>query len=240
MGGQLEALKQLGLSEGEAKVYLALADLGEASVGEIQKIVKIHRTTIYDYLEKLANKGLVSHSILNRTKRYFPTDPKNILLYVKHKQELAEQVMRELASKNKKMHRLKVEVLSGNQGFRMLLNDILQSGEKEFIGFGIDEKMFISAFPPHYIEKFFKKEMELGIRERMITFEGAEYTAKHKHIQYAFLPKKYFSPIPIAIYANKIAMIVWEPKSVILITNAELADSYRKYFELMWKTCKEK
>ena len=60
-----QVLSELGLSEGEIKVYMALLKLGSSPVSALKEETKLHRTTIYDFIEKLLNKGLVNHVIKN-------------------------------------------------------------------------------------------------------------------------------------------------------------------------------
>ena len=66
---------------------------------------------------------------------------------------------------------------------------------------------------------------------------------KLKKIPYAeirFLPKNYATPAATNIYGNKVAIINWtENPLAILINNKEIADSYRKYFEILWKSAKD-
>ena len=55
----LNLLKDIGLTQREAEVYIALLKMGKSSVLDISKNVKIHRTNIYDNLENLyANLGV--------------------------------------------------------------------------------------------------------------------------------------------------------------------------------------
>src|SRR3989344_989986 len=57
------ALKEYGLNDKEIKVYMALLPLGNINLQEIAKRVDMPRTTIYNTLNYLSNKGLIS--ILN-------------------------------------------------------------------------------------------------------------------------------------------------------------------------------
>ncbi|MBD3360848.1 hypothetical protein GF366_03535, partial [Candidatus Peregrinibacteria bacterium] len=57
----LKILKNLGLSEKEAMVYFSTIKIGTAPVSKIAQAAKINRVTTYDILEKLKQKGLVSH-----------------------------------------------------------------------------------------------------------------------------------------------------------------------------------
>jgi len=58
-----ETLLELGLTDLEAKVYLALIQLGESKAAEICKLSKVTRTDIYRVLSELAERGLVEKTI---------------------------------------------------------------------------------------------------------------------------------------------------------------------------------
>src|SRR3989338_4533488 len=91
-------LKDLGLSEGESAVYLALLKLGEAQVNRIKSETKMHRTTIYDFLDSLSRKGLASHSIRNNVKSYSAAHPSMLGFLLKEKKEKLEEAMPSLVS----------------------------------------------------------------------------------------------------------------------------------------------
>ena len=56
-----EKLVPLGLTNTEAKIYVTLIDLGRAQAGIISRKSGIHRRSVYDALERLIEKGLVSY-----------------------------------------------------------------------------------------------------------------------------------------------------------------------------------
>ena len=84
---ELSALEELGLSEAEAKVYLALLETGSTLAGPIIKKTALHRGTTYQILQRLIEKGLVSY-VIKSGKRYFEaTDPKHFKTLLKEKEE---------------------------------------------------------------------------------------------------------------------------------------------------------
>jgi sugar-specific transcriptional regulator TrmB len=85
------ALKEAGLTEGEIKVYLALLEIGSATSGKIVEKSGVARSIIYQLLEKLAQKGLVSHITKSKTKHYEAAPPQKILEYIEHRREEFEQ-----------------------------------------------------------------------------------------------------------------------------------------------------
>jgi len=80
---------QLGFSNNEAKVYLALVTLGSGTTSDITKESGVHRVNVYEIIDKLANKGLVS-SLKKATKSIYSVgDPKNLLRFIEQKEEIA-------------------------------------------------------------------------------------------------------------------------------------------------------
>ena len=61
---EVSILEDLGLSKREAKAYLALLELGSTTVGEIIKKTDIPSSKIYEVLDRLMKKGLVSYVII--------------------------------------------------------------------------------------------------------------------------------------------------------------------------------
>ncbi len=234
-----KALSEIGLGEGEIRVYLALLKLGSVQVSKIKEETRLHRTTIYDFVEKLLNKGLVNYVIRNNVKYYGATHPNKLLDFVKEKEENIKGILPQLAALTEtKNEEIKVEVYKGTEGFKAVLNDIIRVG-KDMVGFGIDEAKFKERFPI-LMEQYFKKEEACGIKERLLASEGAKFLFRKKTTKYRFIPDEFFNPTPTAVYGNKIVFIVWEPLTVVMIENPELADSYKKYFEMLWNIAKEK
>jgi hypothetical protein len=60
-------------------------------------------------------------------------------------------------------------------------------------------------------------------------------------MEYRLLPEHLFNPTCISIYADKVAIIIWgTPTYGIIIKSKQVADSNRKYFQMMWKLAKER
>ena len=77
-----EQLIMLGLSEREADAYTALTAFKEATALQIAKLTKEHRTNIYDSLENLMKKGLISYSIKGGVKYYKISEGDKILDFI--------------------------------------------------------------------------------------------------------------------------------------------------------------
>ena len=91
-----EVLEQLGLTEAESKVYLALLELGSSQAGKITSKTGIHRRTVYDSIERLIEKGLVSFISQNNIKFFESVDPQQLLEILKEKQDNLKQILPQL------------------------------------------------------------------------------------------------------------------------------------------------
>lgn len=229
-----EVLKELGLSEGEATVYLALLKLGETAVSELTKETGQHRTTIYDFLEHLIQRGLVSYVVKSGIKYYKVADPDKLIDYLKEKEAKLKQVLPDLKELAKTFRgEIHVEVYKGLEGFKSVLNDRIKTGG-DMHAFGVDEAKFKEKFAT-LMDQFFRRERENKLKEYIITSEKAKFTYKHDHIQYKCISDKYFEPTATAIYKDRVFILIWEPFTTILIKNLGLAESYRRHHKLLWK-----
>ncbi|NQV91521.1 ArsR family transcriptional regulator [Candidatus Woesearchaeota archaeon] len=237
---ELEAeLHNIGLSSGESKIYLSLLKRGSSTVAQITKEVKIHRTNVYDYLEKLLIKGLVNYVIKGGVKHFKATHPNKLHDYIKEKENIVSTILPSLKElSNFSKDALNVEVFEGIEGIKTLLKDILREG-KDHVIMGIDEIMFKEKLG-HFMEWYFKEEKKIGFKERILTRDNVEFIYNYKTAIYRYLPAESFNPTPTYVYGDHVAILIWEPFSVIRIKNAALADSYKKYFEILWKQAKKK
>jgi sugar-specific transcriptional regulator TrmB len=82
-------LQSLNLSLNEAKVYEALLQIGQTSAGEIIKRVQLHRSVVYETLDKLIDKKLVFKLEKGSIAHFQVTDPARILQNIKSQEEIA-------------------------------------------------------------------------------------------------------------------------------------------------------
>lgn len=233
----IEILKEVGFEEKEAKIYLALLKIGVSPASKIGEDLGYDRTTTYYTLLRMADRGYAIYTIKNGVRYFHPVDPEKILSRIKECENAFSKIIPELKKINIAGYSdLLVDVYKGKEGLNMLYRDIINEG-KELVSFGVDEEAFMEYDLVHF--KRYINEVNKGkLTERLLTWKGATKFGSLKS-QYRCIPKEYFSPAPIAVYGNKIAMVVWEPTlHIVLIENKVLSDSFRKHFELLWKIAK--
>jgi len=227
-------LQELGFSEGEAIIYIALLKLGSANVTKLSKTTGRHRTHIYDTIEKLKEKGLISESVVDNKKLLTSSRPEVIIDYLKEKEEKAQKVVSDLKKIVKVKDEIKVETYKGQAGLKAVLRDILRE-KKDYVGYG--EGTRFEEVLPIFFEQFRRESERLGIGLKLILKKGAKVPSREK-LQVKYL--NHAGPSTTFIYGGKIVIVIWEPlPTAIRISDKQTADSYRSYFNVLWKQAKK-
>jgi sugar-specific transcriptional regulator TrmB len=244
---KIKILQDFGLTQNEAKIYLTLLRLGSAYAGEITERSGIHRRNVYDAIERLTEKGLVSSVIVNNKKLFNPVNPQRFVELIEEKKaELDERkkqfkkilpelnLMRELKKKHD------VRFFRGIEGLKTLYEDILRTG-KDYIGYGPGEQ--IEKRLTFFFAQYLKRRKKAKIHTRLIYNENSRNKAftKTPYSEVRFLPEEYTSHSALRIYSDKVAIMLMskEEPLAIIIKNKAIADGYRKYFEVIWKAAKK-
>jgi sugar-specific transcriptional regulator TrmB len=233
----IEKLKEIGLSDCEAKIFIALLKLGEASVAEISQSSGLHRTNIYDSLEKLKEKGFVAY-ISKENKQFFrATEPESLLNYLKEREESIKKLIPELKEMQSTIQeKVTVEVFKGKQGLKSVLKDILLKKE-EVIGYSIAGQL--RQFLPAFAEYYFREQTKHKIKHRFIYTKGV-IKPPSKYYEIKYLPKEFSSTTLNLCYDNLLLNIIWEPEMIaIKIKSKQLAEDFKKHFDLLWKLAKK-
>jgi len=232
--------KQIGLTDYETEVYLALLTNGQMSAYELAEKAGLYRQVTYDSLKRLMEKGFVSSVQEGKTKLFKAIDPRLILEFLNERTESYKQILPKLTKLNERAQQpLSVETYKGKNVTRIALRDIINT-LKETSGIvlctAIEEGIPLSKYKT-ICDQYERDMIRFKIKERVIIKQGDKGIFQRGTSIYRKIPEKYFNPNPVQIYGNNVQTIVWgNPDYLIIIRNREIADSYRKQFELLWKT----
>ena len=242
-----EFLQQLGLSKNEVKIYEALLDLDQASVGEISSHTKVHRRNVYDTLKRLVDKALISPIISKGKNMYAPVDPDKLLELVREKEALLHPILPELRARYQRRQPLQEAYMyRGTEGFKNYMRDIVRVWKDVY---------FIGAklgwFDPKL--KTFTDQFLRKVKHKRITFHhifDAEVKEKQHEVKdtlgalgkpYKFLPTKYSTHSVVDIFGDYVVTFtglqfknVDENVTLFILHDASLAESYRKWFAFMF------
>lgn len=232
---EIEALKRIGFSESEIKVYMSLLKLGKANVGLIAESSGVHRTNIYSILDKLKEMGLVSE-VKQENKKFFSiSDPSNLLNYLKESEEAIERILPNLNKiKESVKEKIEVEFFQGEKGMKSVFKDIIRT-KKEVVGFGMTGQL--RKYMPNFSIQWIRDIKHYKIKNKYIYVKGTEINESYFEVK--TLSKEFATPVGTQIYGDKVLITIWEPVSTaILIKSKEVAENYKKHFELLWKMAK--
>ncbi len=241
-----EALRKIGLTENEVKIYLDLLKSGTSTAYDIGKRTGIYRVHVYDKLEQLMDKGLVTHVYRGAKKFFQATPPTKISQYIEDKRkelESQEDAVNSILPELKAMVNLPkentfVEVFKGNEGLKYFLKDIIKVG-KEVLITGINDQKYQETLPV-FMKQYFRDLKKNKIKERVITVKRKRVFLFDKELapttHYRFLEEMQFNPTNTFMYGDKVVIVAWgSPVTAVMIRNSQIAETYRHHFEHLWK-----
>lgn len=241
----IEQLKQFNLSDKEAGVYLALMELGDASVSDIASKAKINRTTAYDILEALTHYGLVSHS-KGKRKHFAAESPELLISYLeqksqefKEKAKEAKDILPELkAAYNLIPKKPKVRYYDGEEGIIAMYEDSL-TAKTEILSWLDTERT--ADFAPEYFEEYYKRRARKGIHIKAIVADSPSAQERHKHDkkelrQMKIIPREMMAVVPECyIYDDKVSFMSLKEKFGVIIESHDITEAQRKLYDLAWQ-----
>jgi sugar-specific transcriptional regulator TrmB len=232
-------LEYLGFTPNEVKAYLALLRLGRAKAGKIASECRLERTSTYHALHRLIQIGIVS-TVLESNRKVFAAAPVESLVGLfKEKENRAELLVPALkAIKHGEREKETILKFKGYGGIKIVMNDILKSSKEgeEYLVMGMERQL--SQRLPVFAEIFVARKDEKKLRSRaLVRKTGGHVMSKYTRVRY--VPQETISPLNVNIYGNKVALLIWsETPEAVIIDNAEAAQAFRAYFEMMWKHAK--
>jgi len=242
----LEILRKLGLSDGEIKVYSALLDIGATSINMIHERVGIDRRNIYDILNKLIERGLVSYTESNGRKVFRTSDPEKLLSIIEEKKSSLDKVKCEIEKIIPSMQKiftsekqeLFAEIFKGPEGLKAVWDDLLNYDAIYWIGSG----MYVPQRFPAYWNDWNQRRIKRKVGSfHLFRFEKRKEVDKKLFTTCKFLPKEFSgNPTVTVAYGNKVAqMLLGENINVFVIESKELAENYRRYHKYLWDNVAE-
>ncbi len=240
---EIKELKSLGLAKGEAKVYSAILNIGIANINKIHEKTGLERRAIYDILNKLIEKGLISYTI-EKGKRTYQCAPINKL---KNKINEEQKKLKELENQlpkiqeiyNSKKPLTRFEIFRGKEGIKSVFEDMLDFKNIYIIGGGFYLIKELPYFWPNYNQRRIKAK---STWHNLVIHELKNKVPKTELVKIKFLPKEFSgNPIAILVYGNKVVNLSWtKEKFAFVIENKETAENYKKYHKYLWENTAKK
>jgi predicted DNA-binding transcriptional regulator len=237
-------LSKLGLAKNESEIYESLLKYGTNGVSQISKDTGIHRRNVYDTLNHLLAKGLVSETIGANENTYSPVTPRKLSEMVKEKETMLAEILPDLERMFiKEESPESVCIYRGVEGWKNYLRDALEVGEDLYTigakGAWADERLHV------FLADFLKKAKKKGIKFYTM-YDGTKDTIP-KHVQKTsmgsqkFLPAKYANNSTIEIFGDRVIIFsnianrkIDNSANLTVIRNRNVADAFRTWFQMIW------
>ena len=232
-------LKKLGLTEKEAKIYLACLELGTGTVVKISRKAEITRGSTYDVLEEMLDKGYVSKLHKDKHMVFSAVDPEILMKNYKDRLRDFEMALPELKGLfNQYSSRPKVRYFEGLDGIKRVYEDTL-TATTEILNYSNTHE--ILSHWPTYNDDYVSLRTQKSIFLRGIA-PSDEYGKKlikddRKYLrEFRLLSSKDFNfTNEINIYDNKVAIVSFSPELIgIIIESQAIADTQRDIFKMAW------
>jgi len=229
-------LKELGLTDNEIKAYLSLLQHGILSPTKLAEKTGLHRSYIYDTVERLLERGIINTVLVNNKKHYQAVDPKALREIFELKLRNIDLILPQLSGLfNATKNETRIELHRGQRVYRTLIKDLVANIKKndEILLLGVDEHI-LETVEPIYLKQYFTILKEKNVREKIIIAKGGK-KLKETNVEYRELDSKYFDETTIVIFQSKVFIFVWgNPYYLITIESPKVANTYRKQFMMLW------
>ena len=245
-----QQLIRLGLSHKEAKVYLALVELGGGTISLIAQRAHINRTTVYDVIVHLVEMGLATKAVGTKKQEYIAEPIEKLpLILEKRAETIAEQAKEaktlveqlRLLPKNTK-GRPRIRYFDGTEGIKSLYEDSLLSRE-HIRSFSSTDSL--ESFDQRYLHQYYRRRAAKRISiQAIINDVPSAHLYKKQDPELAreirIVPKEKMDVKPeIYMYENKVAIFSLKEKFAVLVESEDIANAFKKLYDLAWDHAKE-
>lgn len=230
-------LIKFGFTPAEAKVYLALLELGPSQAGRIRERAGVQNSVVHLTLERLRERGVVSFIIEKGIRVFQPSRPQNLIREIKERTKEMESLIPSLESMFTTAASYDARMYRGLSGLKNLYYDLIEDGKRK------DPYCFFAFSPLHpdtyqavfeFFNTYLEERLNRGFIIRGLANKGVP-VASHLHPK---MVRCVTFPLPqnMSIFRDKVAFIPWgEPQISFLLKSKVLADNFRDYFESVWK-----
>ena len=248
-------LMTAGLSEKEARVYIASIKLGKSSIQKIAKLSKVNRATTYVLIDILIDRGLMT-TVTEGKKRYFSVESpaKLSLLYQKERNDLSRKEialrylvpqLTEIFENTRGGLNSKVKFYNGEQGLKAYREELIKSKDKkvylmynyEQINKYIHSKYINPKITSDFIKRKVSKKIETNL---LVSTENIEEFKKLKlssdpNLNIIDISKfKYGEAVDISSFDNKLFITSLEENLLtVVVQDKNIAHSFKSMFKFV-------
>jgi len=232
-------LEDIGLKPREVEVYLALLELGEASVQKVAIKAGLQRPNCYAVLESLTQKGLANQLSKSGSLHYTAEDPTRLTGLLEERLKALDTFLPQLRSiHNSAPSKPKVRFYEGKESINQLYQDVLGKSERYDCIYCPEDLEPVWGL--NYITQFgfLAAEHGMKIRElvggnlRPVPYE-VKYRKPRQEIRY--LAPEVIVQTDLILFANSVALVSYKPNMhALVIEGSGIVRTIQTMFDLIW------
>lgn len=193
----ISELLKIGLSDEEARVYLACLEIGGGPVSVIARKAGAQRVSCYYTIDNLLQKKLLSQYNKNGVKCFAPEPPEQLLKITEERMSLAKSLMPELKSLiSTSAFKPKIRFYEGRDGVEKVFTESL-TAKREILGY--TNLRHVTEFFPDFFRSYTHTKLKKNIKTRYLS----PTTVETVHVLDTFLPEKYDTNLIEILLVNK-------------------------------------
>lgn len=236
-------LEDIGLTGSEIKVFICLLESGASPAGKIIEKSHLQSAVVHRAFRSLIEKGLITYILEGKIGIYQTVEPKLLLNYLDEKMGKLEKIIPELEARQvKQKEKPGAQIFHGIRGVKELLSLMLETNSKEYVSYGGPLKSN-ELLGEYFWENFHKKRTSKNIKARLLFHSSlkkwAKVLRKLSETKIKFTDSDFEEITETVICGGRVCIIVYLEKPYgFLIDDTIAARSYKKFFELLWKSTK--
>lgn len=239
----LLVLKEIGLPDEEAKVYLAALAFGQTTVLKLSRTTNIKRTTIYGIIDSLKEKGLMRIELRGLKQLYAAESPEKLeIILERRKNEFSRKLPEFMALYNLSGGESVIKYYTGLESMKEIYRQTLREINPKDNYSVITNQERWHALDPKFADSYIEDRAKLRINTRLL-FQDSPIAREHKKFEKNFNEKIKILPAGTALNVDTILLpnklIVLElhpPYMTVVIENKSIVELQRQMFEMVWKS----
>ena len=236
--------EELGLTNAEIKVYIQMLKLGTSHAGIIIEKTGLQTSVVHRALNSLIEKALINYILEGKRKIYQATEPETFLDFIDEKKRKFEEILPELKKEQVSAGEKEIaSIYKGKRGLQEVYYKLINIKANEYLTFGGGEQV-ADFMGLTWWRNLHAKRRENKLHSRQIFDKTVKPLGKGiigmPLTSVRFLPYEFAQFQETVIVNDYVAVNVFSKNAYsFLIKDKNVADGYKKYFELLWKIAKK-
>lgn len=239
----LAQLEELNLSPNEARVYLALIETGLTSAGEIIKKTRFHRSVVYETLDKLMERKLITKLTKQHIAHFQALEPDRLLQNIHRQESIAKDLIADLKTLAK-TDQSEITVYEGAESYRRFWLESMErmpKGSTDYVAGSIGKEWY-EVIGDKALKRYFELAQERDIRWKMIVFDRDDYEETFLanypgfHWQTRFIDRPFSKDGNFNVFGTESVILHSATEPLIIeVRNRSLVKIFQNLFDILWE-----